>query len=281
MSTTAPPASALPQAPWKSLFNQHLSSMKPPQFVLSTLSTAPAGSSTPYVPRARYCIFRGFFTELPDNEHNPAERNPRAYESDLPTFTTDARMEKVAQIFGTGPGHAESEEQMRGSGGGGPVEAVWWCEEKGTQWRVRGRAFVVAEDVEGEGEESSGVRTVKSEVGKRMRVVDEEGVEGWSWGRELTANFGNQSPGIKGSFKGPPPGHPVTSSYDTQNLSLGAKVTDLHDTTARKNFRLVVIVPDVVEQTDISDPATARRFRYTFDESTRANAGWRTEELWP
>jgi pyridoxamine 5'-phosphate oxidase len=40
-------------------------------------------------------------------------------------------------------------------------------------------------------------------------------------------------------------------------------------------------VPDSVEQTDLSDPEKARRFRYTFDESTKANAGWRTEELWP
>jgi hypothetical protein len=55
----------------------------------------------------------------------------------------------------------------------------------------------------------------------------------------------------------------------------------LKDPVARKNFRLVVIVPDSVEQTDLSDPEKARRFRYTFDESAKANAGWKTEELWP
>ena len=62
---------------------------------------------------------------------------------------------------------------------------------------------------------------------------------------------------------------------------LPSKAEDLHDPVARKNFRLVVIVPDSVEQTDLSDPEKARRFRYTFDDSSRANAGWRTEELWP
>lgn len=119
------------------------------------------------------------------------------YESDLPTFTTDVRMEKVAQIFGTSAGHAESNEQIQGSGGGGPVEAVWWNEEAGTQWRVKGRAFIVAGDIE-DSEESSGVRTVKSEVGRRMRIVDESNLKEWSWTRELVGNFGNQSPGIKG-----------------------------------------------------------------------------------
>jgi pyridoxamine 5'-phosphate oxidase len=197
MSSTTPAASVLPPAPWKSLFNDHLSKMSPPEFVLGTMAAAPSGSPTPYVPRVRYCIFRGFWSELPENKHNDAERNPRAFESDLPTFTTDVRMEKVGQLFGTGPGHAKSDEQTQGSGGGGPVEAVWWNKETGTQWRIKGKAFVVANDTEG-AEESSGVRTVKSEVGKRMRLVDESNEKDWSWARELTASFGNQSPGIKG-----------------------------------------------------------------------------------
>ena len=123
--------------------------MPSPQFVLGTLASAPEGSPTPFVPRVRYCIFRGFWTELPENKHNDAERNPRVYESDLPTFTTDVRMEKVAQIFGSSAGHAVSADQTQGSGGGGPVEAVWWVEETSTQWRVRGRAYVVSDDIEG------------------------------------------------------------------------------------------------------------------------------------
>jgi hypothetical protein len=107
-------------------------------------------------------------------------------------------MEKVGQIFGTSAGHADKQEQTQGSGGGGPIEAVWWNEEEGTQWRIKGRAFIVAPDIEG-AEDSSGVRTVKSEVGKRMRIVDESKEKEWSWARELTANFGNQSPAIKGT----------------------------------------------------------------------------------
>jgi pyridoxamine 5'-phosphate oxidase len=208
MSSTAPDASVLPKAPWKSLFNEHVSKMSPPQFVLGTVAAAPQGATTPFVPRVRYCIFRGFWTELPENKHNDAERNAKVFESDCPTFTTDVRMEKVGQLFGTGPGHAISDEQTQGSGGGGPVEAVWWVEETGTQWRIKGRAFVVANDMENK-EESSGVRTVKSEVGKRMRVVNQGQQGDWSWTRELTASFGNQSPGIKGTAS---VCHPIESS---------------------------------------------------------------------
>lgn len=108
-------------------------------------------------------------------------------------------MEKVPEIFASSAGHGERA-QAQGTGGGGPVEAAFWIKEVMTQWRIKGEAFVVADDVEGEGEESSGVRTVKSEVGSRMRVVGEgEGHQKeWSWAREVTAHFGNLSPGMRG-----------------------------------------------------------------------------------
>lgn len=81
------------------------------------------------------------------------------------------------------------------------MEAVWWIKDTGTQWRIKGEAFVVGRDVD-EGE-SSGVRTVKSEVGRRMRRTDREGNEkDWSWAKELTAHFGNCSPGMRGMFYG-------------------------------------------------------------------------------
>lgn len=67
---------------------------------------------------------------------------------------------------------------------------------------------------------------------------------------------------------------------------LGQSITDLHDPVARANFRVVVIRPDEVERLDISDPAKARRWRYTFvphDEGEGEGQGgkWREEELWP
>jgi pyridoxamine 5'-phosphate oxidase len=178
--------------------------MDSPEFVFSSLHAVPAGqkSPTPYLPRARYCIMRGFWAELPENKHNNAPMNPHVYESEMPAFTTDVRMNKPIELFGSSAGHAEDVSQAQGCGGGGPCEAVWWVKEAMVQWRMKGEAFVVGNDVEGEeGEkESSGVRTLKSEVGSRMRVVDGEKEGEWSWKRELTGHFGNNSPGLRGVF---------------------------------------------------------------------------------
>lgn len=74
-----------------------------------------------------------------------------------------------------------------------------------------------------------------------MRVVNEEGKERWSWEKELTAHFGNLSPGMRGSFKNPVPGSPVSIPPADKSLALGQKVEDLHDEVARKNFRLIII----------------------------------------
>lgn len=53
---------------------------------------------------------------------------------------------------------------------------------------------------------------------------------------------------------------------------------DLNDSVARRNFRVVIIRPDEVEQTDLSDPAKARRWKYTFEESS---GKWNVVETWP
>ena len=199
MSTTTTQLT-VPPTPWKSTFYEHLSKVSSPEFVFSSLHPASSNSPTPYVPRARYCIYRGMWTELPENKHNTAPQNPRVYESDMPTFTTDVRMQKVGELFSSSAGHAEKEEQTQGCGGGGPCEAVFWIKETGTQWRIKGSGWIVGPDVEGE--PTSGVRTLKSEIGRRMKIVDAEKHEAgeWSWGKELTAHFGNCSPGMRGWF---------------------------------------------------------------------------------
>ncbi len=175
--------------------------MDKPEFVFSSLHPAPEGSTTPYLPRARFCIYRGDWAELPENKHNNAEQNERIYGSDLPTFTTDVRMQKTFELFASSSGKADDTSLVQGSGGGGPCEAVFWAKEVMVQWRMKGDAFIVAPDIEGDSEqskESSGVRTVKSEIGARMRVLKEDGKEHWSWQRELTAHFGNCAPGMRG-----------------------------------------------------------------------------------
>lgn len=207
MSTAAQHQSTSPpEAPWKSSFLSHVSKLESPEFVFASLHSAPASSSTPFVPRLRYCIYRGMWAELPENKHNDAPQNERVYESELPTFTTDVRMEKVGELFESSDGHATEKKQTNGSGGGGPVEAVWWIKDVGTQWRIKGQAFVVAPDIEGDGEQSSGVRTVKSEIGARMRNVKQGD---WSWGKELTAHFGNCSPKMRGGVQLQLPEHQI------------------------------------------------------------------------
>lgn len=263
--------------------------MDSPEFVLSSLHPSEdSNSPTPYVPRARYCIYRGMWAELPENKYNEAPKNDRVYESDLPTFTTDVRMSKVPEIFASSQDHggvAQSQE----SGGGGPVEAVFWVKDVMTQWRFRGEAYIIGQDIESEGSGSSGVRVVKHKIGERMRAVKEEGKHGWSWDKEVTAHFGNLSPGMRGSFKNPVPGSPVSIPPADKALALGQHVTDLHDEVARRNFRVCIIKPDEVEQVDLSVPDKARRWKYTYVGPNGGHAGqrgdevgeWKKEELWP
>ncbi|QIW99076.1 hypothetical protein AMS68_004594 [Peltaster fructicola] len=279
MSSTSSPDAPQP-APWRKDFLSHIAKMDSPEFVFSSLHPAPKDSSSPvpYVPRARYVIYRGMWAELPENKHNDAEKNERVYESDLPTFTTDVRMNKPFEIFSSSAGKADDESLVQGSGGGGPCEAVWWVKDVQVQWRVKGTAFIVGPDIEGEGDESSGVRTVKSEIGERMRVVEKNGTDTWSWTKELRAHFGNMSPGLRGSFKQPPPGQPVDKPYDDKNLKLGEKIEGLDDSVARKNFRLVIIKPEEVESIDLSDPSKSRRQVYKYDSK---NSSWTHTECWP
>jgi hypothetical protein len=225
--------------------------------------------------------------ELPENSHNDAPKNDHVYESDLPTFTTDVRMSKVPEIFASSQGHGEVS-QSQGSGGGGPIEAVFWIKDVMTQWRIRGEAYVVGPDIEGPGEESSGVRTVKSKIGERMRVVKEEGKETWSWEKEVTSHFANLSPGMRGSFKNPVPGTPVGVPPKEKGLALGQQIKGTDDELARGNFRVVIIRPQEVEQVDLSVPDKARRWKFTYVglDPEAAKRGkrigeWRKEELWP
>jgi pyridoxamine 5'-phosphate oxidase len=192
-------------APWRAQFLSHISSMTSPEFTFSTISMVNpdhVGGGVA-VPRSRTCIFRGLWCGIPESNHNPAERNPAAYESDCPMLSTDVRMEKAKEVIRSAPkapaGQTRvAERDVEGSDGGGPVEAVWWVKEEGimVQWRMRGDAWVLGPDVSEEGKEN--VQRVRRELGQRMRVVDQDATAEWKWERELRVAFGAQSPGIKG-----------------------------------------------------------------------------------
>lgn len=90
---------------------------------------------------------------------------------------------------------------------------------------------------------------------------------------------------VTGSFRNPHPGALVSQIPQDQEHSLGQKVMDLHDRVALENFRVVIIKPQEVEQLDLSDPSTSRRWRYTFLGEQQRDEGtigeWKKEELWP
>jgi len=230
-------------------------------------------------------MFRGLWSELPANDRNPAPRNPAIFESDLLVLTTDIRMEKGGEIMNSAPpGPVLAEE----SGGGGPIEAVWWAESHKTQWRLRGTAWLLGPDIDGDGE---GPRAVREALCWRMRKTKDNksgtAEQEWSWSREVTGHFGNLSPAMRGTFRSPPPGQPIGLPI-APGLGLGQAVEDLDDQVARKNFRVVVIAPDEVDQVDLSDQKRPRRWLYSLrgaaHKSTQSGdqiVGWESTEVWP
>ena len=276
----------VPPAPWRTAFLEQISQVASPELVLSTLEPAASSAPTSHLPRARYCIYRGLWASLPPNDRNPAQHNPPAYTSDLPTITTDARMEKVAHLFDSALGQSTPAKAAPGSqtsGGGGPLEAVYWFKDAGAQWRMKGRGWIVAPDIDGDG---PGAKEVKGQLEKYMRPSGGEDAASkssaeWSWARELTAHFGNVSPGMRGSFRNPNPGAKVQGDPE-HGHELGQKVEDLEDKLARDNFRVLIIEPEEAERLDLEDPSKARRWRWTLVGGQDGKEPmWMEEELWP
>lgn len=90
---------------------------------------------------------------------------------------------------------------------------------------------------------------------------------------------------FSGSFRNPPPGQPRSQLPRNPNLKLNQKVTDLHDPVARENFRVVLILPEEVEQLDLSDLDDIRRRKWTLvmdgDDEDGPDGYWKETELWP
>ncbi|KAI7784778.1 zn 2cys6 transcription factor [Diaporthe eres] len=279
-------------APWRAQFLDHVSKLDSPTFTFSSLHQGTGSSQAE--PRGRTCVFRGMWASLPPNDKNNASRNPDLFESDCLTLTTDARMAKVPELFESG--ETGDSPASSSSGGGGPVEAMFWVAETGTQWRLRGHAWVLSHaDIGGAGAASSpGAKAARDAISARMRPTSTAGSgevrQQWSWEREVEAQFGNLSPGMRGSFKNPPPGTP-RAKEPGPGEGLGQKVGDelLKDEVARRNFRVVVVVPEEVDTWDGKDPDNQRRYVYTYvGADAKATSpggevidGWEKVEVWP
>lgn len=125
--------------------------------------------------------------------------------------------------------------------------------------------------------DSDEASSVREAVKPHMRHVGQ--TEKWSWSRELTAHFGNLSPFMRGTFRNPPPGTPLTEKPE-EGLGLGQTVDDLDDEIARANFRVLVLVPEEIDRVDLSDPERGQRWNYKL-ERTGDGSSWRETELWP
>lgn len=278
-------------APWKPLFASHIEKLggASAEFYLATVTEKG-------LPSVRTCIHRGFWASLPENDHNKLPKNADLYETDCPTFTTDARMSKVFDIFATGKGKGSREQSRSGTGGGGPVEAVYWVKDVMTQWRIRGKCWLIsADDVEGgtDAAQNSGTVSMKAELGRYMRETNTKADDGeWSWKTEVNNHFENLSPVMRGSFKNPPPGEPITDGGKIgEGEKLGQKGGHLEeDAVARKNFRVAIITPEEVEAVDLSNPSESKRWIWTLAQESGGQGGgegarsvgeWNMVETWP
>jgi len=297
-------------APWRAAFLQQVYQLDPtaPCFVLSTVHPNLDSDSPPTrLPRARTVALRGMWAELSDNDRNPAERNPPGiWASDMLCITTDARMDKVTQIMlpGSEAGDAAVPEASMphsaagsASGGGGQFEAVFWVPAAKAQWRLRGTAYVLGPDIDSPEPAPSKVREVLTRRMRRLGGAEAD----WSWEREVTAHFGNMRPIMRGTFRNPCPGRPVSEGKGGEGLDLGQAVEDLQDKIARENFRVVVMVPDLVDRVDLAEDKRARRWIYGYvgeggegEETWKGDegedylrwdgeieAGWKITEVWP
>lgn len=255
-------------APWRDILDSHLEQTPGYEFTIATIGY---NSQQRPVPRVRTCGCRGFFPELelhPKGQEAMDQQvegggNPPVFESDMLSFTTDARMDKLPQLESSG--HA--------------IEAVFWLKDLMTQWRIKGTAYAIGNP---SGEDAEEEKTSRNEIRKALRVKgdNDSDIAKWTWEKAVTKYFANHSPVARGSFRNPHPGQPRSSTPSQLDLKLGQKVLDLHDSVARANFRVVVIRPEEVERLDLTDQEDAKRWNWTLIDGNDGSC-WNEVELWP
>jgi hypothetical protein len=295
------------RAPWRDLLDSHLKQTPGYEFTVATIGY---NAQQRPVPRLRTCGCRGFFPELQlhakgqeaMDQQVEGGGNPPIFESDMLSFTTDARMEKLPQLESSG--HA--------------IEAVFWLKGLMTQWRIKGTAYAIGDP---SGEDAQQEKTSRTEIRKALRVKGDtdSDMAKWTWENAVTEYFANHSPVARGtlslclllaasvlflhfpysrftshvtchhqriltrdlgSFRNPPPGQPRSSTPNQPDLKLGQEVLDLHDPVARSNFRVVVICPEEVERLDLTDQENCKRWNWTLIDA-KEGSQWNEVELWP
>jgi pyridoxamine 5'-phosphate oxidase len=172
------------RAPWRDRLDSHLKQTPGYEFTIATIGY---DAQQRPVPRLRTCGCRGFFPELelhPKGQEAMDQQveggaNPSIFESDMLTFTTDVRMEKLPQLESSG--HA--------------IEAMFWLKDVMTQWRIKGTAYAIG-NPQGEDAEEGNSR---AEVQRALRLKgDESDISKWTWEKAVTKYFANHSPVARG-----------------------------------------------------------------------------------
>jgi pyridoxamine 5'-phosphate oxidase len=119
-------------------------------------------------------------------------------------------------------------------------------------------------------------------VAERKEVTEKlyPGLEGKEWEDEVERHWGNMAPHMRGSFANPPPGVPLSEvggekggRVENEAVGKGGE-----EEKARRNFRVGVLVPEVVERVALSeDFGKAKRWVWDKDDGGK----WRETELWP
>ncbi|KAJ6098753.1 hypothetical protein N7467_000288 [Penicillium canescens] len=260
------------RAPWRDILDSHLQQTPGYEFTIATIGYDARNRP---VPRLRTCGCRGFFPELelhPKGQEAMDEQvegggNPPVFESDMLCFTTDARMEKLPQLESSG----------------NAIEAVFWLKDLMTQWRIKGTAYAIGDPTSNvtESEKASREEIMK---GLRVKGHNDGDIANWTWDKAVTKYFANHSPVARGSFRNPQPGMPRSQSPGNPALSLGQKVTDLHDHVSRNNFRVVVIYPEEVERLDLTNQEDGKRWKWILEEggaNGSLDVQWNETEVWP
>ncbi|KAJ5342517.1 hypothetical protein N7541_011641 [Penicillium brevicompactum] len=168
------------RAPWRDLLDSHLKQTPGYEFTIATIGY---DSQQRPVPRLRTCGCRGFFPELelhPKGQEAMDQQvedggNPSVFESDMLTFTTDTRMEKLSQLESSG----------------NAIEAVFWLKDLMTQWRIKGTAYAIGNP---QGEAAEDERHSRQVVQKALRETKNSDTSKWTWERAVTKYFANHSP---------------------------------------------------------------------------------------
>lgn len=179
------------RAPWRNMLDSHLEKTKGYDF---TIATVGYDSQERPVPRVRTCGFRGFFPELelhPSGQKDMDQQvedggNPYVFESDMLTFTTDVRMEKLEQLESTANN----------------IEAMFWLKEVMVQWRIKGRAYSIGNPNPSSEKESR----LRPELFEALRVKEDYhgnlsvDADKWTWEKAVTKYFANHSPVMRGKL---------------------------------------------------------------------------------